>query len=160
MPDDKIGANLFMCIPPDHMRNDLPTTVSPWDVQDAVDTHEEKCSPCVYVGITDDMGNTVTLPCFDVQYIDGKVVVMAHRTGRPDKTVVDMPFQTEFFVRWRDGLVTKESFWHGLVLNYGPSQMGADLYSDGTVEEIEWPNYRGTKGARWFRTKAEAEAKP
>lgn len=78
---------------------------------------------------------------------------------RPGKTVVDMPFQTEFFVRWRDGLITKESFWHGLVLDYGPSQLGADLYSDGTIEEIEWPNYRGTKGARWFRTRAEAEGR-
>jgi hypothetical protein len=37
----------------------------------------------VYVGITDDMGNTVTLPCFDVKCIEGKVIVMAHRTGRP-----------------------------------------------------------------------------
>lgn len=24
MPGDKIGRNLFMCIPPDHMRDDLP----------------------------------------------------------------------------------------------------------------------------------------
>lgn len=80
---ERVGMNLLMCIPPDHQRNDLPTTVSPWDVQDAVDTHEEKCSPRVYVGVTDDMGNTVTLPCFDVQCVDGKVIVMAHRTGRP-----------------------------------------------------------------------------
>lgn len=83
MSNEKMGTNLFMCIPPDRMRDDLPTTVSPWDVQDAVDTHEEKCRPCVYVGVTDDLGNTVTLPCFGVQYVDGKVVVMAHRTGRP-----------------------------------------------------------------------------
>ena len=157
MPGDKTGMNLLMCIPPDHQRNDLPTTVSPWDVQDAVDMYEEKCSPCVYVGITDDMGNTVTLPCFDVQCIDGKVIVMAHRTGRPVKTVVDMPFQTEFFVRWWDGLVTKESFRHGLVLEYGPSQVSADLYSDGTIEEVNRPGYCGTKGARWFRTRAEAD---
>lgn len=84
MPGDKVGANLFMCIPPDHQRNDLPTTVSPWDVQNAGDAHE-KYSPCVYVGVTDDMGNTVTLPCFDVQHVDGKIVLMAHRTGRPVK---------------------------------------------------------------------------
>ena len=34
--------------------------------------------------IVDQVGNTVTLPCFDVQYVEGKgIVVMAHRTGRP-----------------------------------------------------------------------------
>lgn len=76
--------NLLMCIPPDHMRDDLPTTVSPWDVYQAGVTHIDRAKPHVYVGITDDLGNTVTLPCFDVQYVgDGKVVVMAHRTGRP-----------------------------------------------------------------------------
>lgn len=84
MPNEKIGMNLLMCIPPDHQRNDLPTTVSPWDVYQAGVTHIDRAKPHVYVGITDDMGNTVTLPCFDVQYVgDGKVVVMAHRTGRP-----------------------------------------------------------------------------
>lgn len=80
----RVGMNLLMCIPPDHQRNDLPTTVSPWDVYQAGVTHIDRAKPHVYVGITDDMGNTVTLPCFDVQYAgDGKVVVMAHRTGRP-----------------------------------------------------------------------------
>lgn len=80
----RVGMNLLMCIPPDHQRNDLPTTVSPWDVYQAGVTHIDRAKPHVYVGITDDMGNTVTLPCFDVQYVgDGKVVVMAHRTGRP-----------------------------------------------------------------------------
>lgn len=79
---ERVGMNLLMCIPPDHQRNDLPTTVSPWQVFDITDVTDEN-KPCVYVGITDDMGNTVTLPCFDVQCIDGKVIVMAHRTGRP-----------------------------------------------------------------------------
>lgn len=163
MPSDKTGRNLFVCIPPDHMRNDLPSAVSLTRLAGIDRIDAALCNPTermVYVSVVDDTGNTVTLPCFGVRTDVNKVVLMAHRIGRPDKTVVDMPFQTEFFVRWRDGLVTKESFWHGLVLDYGPSQTGADLYSDGTIEEIEWPGYRGTKGARWFRTKAEAEAKP
>ncbi len=83
MANEKIGMDLLMCIPPDHQRNDLPTTVSPWDVYQVGATHIDRARPHVYVGITDDMGNTVTLPCFDVQCIDGKVIVMAHRTGRP-----------------------------------------------------------------------------
>lgn len=72
-----------MCIPPDHMRNDLPTTVSPWQVYDLADVTEEN-KPCVYIGVTDDTGNTVTLPCFAVEFVEGKgIVLMAHRTGRP-----------------------------------------------------------------------------
>lgn len=163
MPNEKIGENLFVCIPPDHMRDDLPSAVSLTRLAGIDRLDAALCNPderMVYVSVIDDTGNTVTLPCFSVRVGENRVVLMAHRTGRPDKTVVDMPFQTEFFVRWRDGLVTKESFWHGLVLEYGPSQVGADLYSDGTIEEIECFGYRGTKGARWFRTKAEAEAKP
>ena len=79
-------------------------------------------------------------------------------SGRPDKTVVDMPFQAPFFVRWADGLVTEERFWLGLCLDQGPSQIAADLYSDGTIEKRGMPGYRGTEGARWFRTREEAEA--
>ena len=74
------------------------------------------------------------------------------------KAVVEMPFQTPFYLRWPDGWISKESFWHGLVLDYGPCQMSADLYSDGTVEEVGRPGYRSTKGVRWFRTREEAEA--
>ena len=86
MANEKIGANLMMCIPPDHMRNDLPTLVSPADVTHCAYVYggdKGPVMPNVYVGVTDDMGNTVMLPCFDVQYVDSKVVVMAHRTGRP-----------------------------------------------------------------------------
>ena len=82
MPNKKMGTNLFMCIPPDHMRDDLPTTVTVRDLYGTEDATFSAGTP-VYVGITDDLGNTVTLPCFGVQYVDGKVVVMAHRTGRP-----------------------------------------------------------------------------
>lgn len=83
MPGEKIGMNLFMCIPPDHMRDDLPTTVTTHDLYGTEDSTFNSGTP-VYVGVTDDMGNTVTLPCFDVRYIEGEgIVVMAHRTGRP-----------------------------------------------------------------------------
>lgn len=91
MANEKMGKNLFMCIPPDHMRDDLPSTVTvrglygaEHDLYDAKGSTFNSGTP-VYVGITDDLGNTVTLPCFGVQYVDGKVVVMAHRTGRPVK---------------------------------------------------------------------------
>lgn len=81
---ERVGMNLFMCIPPDHRRNDLPSTVSVADVNNRqANLGEPQAVTLMYVGVTDDMGNTVTLPCFDVQCIDGKVVVMAHRTGRP-----------------------------------------------------------------------------
>jgi len=82
MSNEKTGMNLFMCIPPDHMRDDLPSAVTPQDVACNAFMHGIHQEP-VYVGITDDMGNTVTLPCFDVQCVDGKTIVMAHRTGRP-----------------------------------------------------------------------------
>ena len=84
MANEKIGTNLFMCIPPDHKRDDLPSTVTVRDLYGTEDSTFSSGAP-VYVGITDDLGNTVTLPCFGVQYVDGKVVVMAHRTGRPVK---------------------------------------------------------------------------
>ena len=84
MPNEKMGTNLFMCIPPDHRRDDLPSTVTVRDLYGTEDSTFNSGTP-VYVGITDDLGNTVTLPCFGVQYVDGKVVVMAHRTGRPVK---------------------------------------------------------------------------
>lgn len=85
---ERVGMNLLMCIPPDHMRDDLPSTVSVGDVFDRAKNFkmhpEDAFNTFVFLGVTDDMGNTVTLPCFDVQYVEGKgVVVMAHRTGRP-----------------------------------------------------------------------------
>ena len=76
--------NLFMCIPPDHMRDDLPSEVTVDAVPLKVSRPgNDKLAMPVYVGITDDLGNTVTLPCFDCQVVDGRVILMAHRTGRP-----------------------------------------------------------------------------
>lgn len=160
-PVPQVGANLFVCIPPDHMRDDLPSAVGLSHLAGIDRVDAALCNPnerMVYISVIDDMGNTVTLPCFGVRVDEGRVVLMAHRIGRPDKTVVDMPFQTPFYLRWPDGWVSKESFWHGLVLDYGPCQMSADLYSDGTVEEVGRPGYRSTRGVRWFRTREEAEA--
>lgn len=94
MPGERIGANLFMCIPPDHMRDDLPSEVTVADVSKVHYADMALQSPdvrMVYVGITDDMGNTVTLPCFKIERQEGKLILMAHRTGRPNKIVVDMP---------------------------------------------------------------------
>lgn len=54
--------NLLMCIPPDHMCDDLPSMVQMWLLS------VEPSAP--FKGI-------------DGQCIDGKVIVMAHRTGRP-----------------------------------------------------------------------------
>lgn len=86
MANEKIGTNLFMCIPPDHKRDDLPSTVTMADLNcKQSSTGKSQYDTPVYVGVTDDMGNTVTLPCFDVQCVDGGVVLMAHRTGRPVK---------------------------------------------------------------------------
>ena len=85
MSNEKTGMNLFMCIPPDHMRDDLPSTVQMWKLSagpSAPFKGIDGRTP-IYVCITDGMENTVTLPCFDVQYVDGRIVLMAHRTGRP-----------------------------------------------------------------------------
>lgn len=84
-PVSQVGMNLFMCIPPDRMRDDLPSMVQMWMLSAGPSSPFKGVDgrTPVYIGVTDDMGNTVTLPCFDVQCIGGKVIVMAHRTGRP-----------------------------------------------------------------------------
>ena len=81
-PVPQVGENLFMCIPPDHMRDDLPTAVTVRDLYGTEDSTFNSGTP-VYVGVTDDLGNTVTLPCFAVEFADGRITLMAHRTGRP-----------------------------------------------------------------------------
>ena len=81
MSNEKTGMNLFMCIPPDHMRDDLPSMVTVRDLYGTEDSTFNSGTP-VYVGVTDDLGSTVTLPCFAVKAGDGRLVLMAHRTGR------------------------------------------------------------------------------
>ena len=82
MANEKIGMNLLMCISPDHVRDDLPTDVTVRDLNGTDDSTFNSGTP-VFVGITDDMGNTVTLPCFDAVKRENKLLLMAHRTGRP-----------------------------------------------------------------------------
>ena len=84
MPGEKIGMNLFMCIPPDHQRNDLPSAVSLEDVSLRLSSFPWKNSAAkMYVRITDDLGNTVTLPCCGIEDCEGGFALVAHRTGRP-----------------------------------------------------------------------------
>lgn len=86
MANEKIGANLLMCIPPDHMRDDLPTYVSMETLCGELSSFPHvNAETGVFVCITDDMGNTVTLPCFDAVKRENKLLLMAHRTGRPVK---------------------------------------------------------------------------
>lgn len=84
--EPRVGMNLLMCVPPDHMRDDLPSAVSLEDVSLKLSSFPWKNSAAkMYVRITDDMGNTVTLPCFDAVKRENKLLLMAHRTGRPVK---------------------------------------------------------------------------
>jgi hypothetical protein len=76
--------NLLMCIPPDHMRDDLPSAVSLEDVSLKLSSFPWKNSAAkMYVRITDDLGNTVTLPCCGIEDCEGGFALVAHRTGRP-----------------------------------------------------------------------------
>lgn len=85
MPDEKTGMSLFMCIPPDHMRDDLPSAVSLADVSRKLSSFPWKNSEAkMYVRITDDLGNTVTLPCCGIKDCEGGFALVAHRTGRPE----------------------------------------------------------------------------
>lgn len=79
-----IGSNLFMCIPPDHQRNDLPSAVSLQDVCMKLSPFPWKNSAAkMYVRITDDLGSTVTLPCCGIEDCEGGFALVAHSTGRP-----------------------------------------------------------------------------
>lgn len=81
----RVGANNFMCIPPDHMRDDLRSTVSLQDVCMKLSPFPWKNSVAkMYVRITDDLGNTVTLPCFAIKDCEGGFALVAHRTGRAE----------------------------------------------------------------------------
>ena len=83
-PVPQVGENLFMCIPPDHMRDDLPSAVSLTDVSMKLSAFPWKnSSAMMFVGVTDGLGNAVRLPCFGIEKCEGGFVLMAHRTGRP-----------------------------------------------------------------------------
>lgn len=83
--ETKTGANCFVCIPPDHMRDDLPSAISLTDVSMKLSAFPWKnSSAMMFVGVTDGLGNTVTLPCFGIEKCEGGFVLMAYRTGRPE----------------------------------------------------------------------------
>lgn len=159
----QVGENLFMCIPPDHMRDDLPSAVTMTDLNcKQSSTGESQHGTPVYVGITDDLGNTVTLPCFDVQCVDGRVVLMAHRTGRPACSplpepeplpeVAKLPEGTKVIVAWRyaDGHEDESgnTIWLGnIVESFGPSDTCFKPRVDGTLREKAPPGY--AQPVRW-----------
>lgn len=76
----------------------------------------------------------------------------------PDDRVVELEDGKHVWVRTPDGRVHRESPFGGrLYFSFGPSDMSAKVYDDGTVEEVEYDLYGfSTKGWRWFRTEEEA----
>ena len=154
--------NLLMCIPPDHMRDDLPTDVTVRELYGTGGSTFHANTP-VYVGVTDDMGNTVTLPCFDVRYVEDKgIVVMAHRTGRPEgfllpkpeplPEVAKLPEGTKVIVTWRHADCSEDEFgnviWHGAIVElFGPSDTCFLPRVDGTLREKAPPGY--AQPVRW-----------
>ena len=148
---------------PDHLRRDGRPPKKAYELRNLMDMYyvggSDSSDDVVKVVISTPDGQKAILPCTGIGYDGCELRIYAEVDPlRGDRTVVEMPFQTPFYLRWPDGWVSKESFWHGLVLDYGPCQMSADLYSDGTVAEVGMPGYRSTRGVRWFRTREEAEA--
>lgn len=161
-----IGRNLPIVVKPDHLRRDGQPPKRAYVLRSLMDMYyvggSDSSDDVVKVVLSTPDGQKALLPCTGIGYDGRELRIYAEVDplcgDQAAKTVVEMPFQTPFYLRWPDGWVSKESFWHGLVLDYGPCQMSADLYSDGTVEEVGRPGYRSTRGVRWFRTREEAEA--
>lgn len=76
----------------------------------------------------------------------------------PDDRVVKLEDGKHVWVRTPDGRVYRESPFGGrLYFSFGPTDISANVYDDGTVEEVEYDLYDfSTKGWRWFRTEEEA----
>jgi hypothetical protein len=75
------ASNNFMCIPPDHLREDAPTAI---DLHTLKNACRSSHSP-LYVRIRDEVdGCEVTLPCCAVERAGDGVVLVAHRTGRAE----------------------------------------------------------------------------
>jgi hypothetical protein len=75
------ASNNFMCIPPDHLREDMPTAV---DLHSLKNACRSSHSP-LYVRIRDEVdGCEVTLPCCAVERVGDGVALVAHRTGRAE----------------------------------------------------------------------------
>ena len=48
-------------------------------------------------------------------------------------------------------------YWHGLVVDAGPSMLSLALFSDHSVENAGLVNYPGYDGMQWYLTREEAE---
>lgn len=74
----------------------------------------------------------------------------------PEETV--LPEGTEFFVvSGTSRRVWCCEYWHGLVVDAGPSMLSLALFADHSVENAGLPNYPGYDGMRWYLTREEAE---
>lgn len=74
----------------------------------------------------------------------------------PEETV--LPEGTKFFVVGRTSrCVWCHEYWHGLVVDAGPSMLSLALFSDHSVENAGLANYPGYDGMRWYLTREEAE---
>jgi hypothetical protein len=75
------ASNNFMCIPPDHLREDMPTAI---DLHSLKNACRSSHSP-LYVRIRDEVdGCEVTLPCYAAERVGDGVALVAHRTGRAE----------------------------------------------------------------------------
>ena len=79
--ENRDASNNFMCIPLDHLREDMPTAICLHDLAEACRSSH---SP-LYVRIRDEIdGCEVTLPCYAVERAGDGVALVAHRTGRAE----------------------------------------------------------------------------
>lgn len=75
----------------------------------------------------------------------------------PEETI--LPEGTTVFVVYRTSrYIMSSEYWHGLVVDAGPSTLVLALYSDHSVENAGLANYPGYNGMRWYLTREEAEA--
>lgn len=75
----------------------------------------------------------------------------------PEETI--LPEGTTFFVVSRTSrYIWSYEYWHGLVVEAGPSELSLALFSDHSVENAGLVNYPGYDNMRWYLTREEAEA--
>lgn len=74
----------------------------------------------------------------------------------PEETV--LPEGTKFFVVYGTSrYIMSSEYWHGLVVEAGPSMISLALFSDHSIENAGMANYPGYDGMRWYLTREEAE---
>lgn len=73
----------------------------------------------------------------------------------PEETV--LPEGTTIFVVYRTSrYIMSSEYWHGLIVDAGPSMLSLALFSDHSVEDAGLANYP-YDGMRWYLTRKEAE---